>query len=195
MNDKGELSDLGQSNISFDELRMKQSVRTTFRLPKEIINLLGLIASQLGIKQKSLLDQLIEDASMLHELGKEVKQAANDLEDRQAKTFVISRSTLQSINRMAKKEKVPRDILVEISIKRLLPIIETELEKHLKRKKIIKEMKGLMKIGQTLLTQTKEVVGENDPLYDMIDSQVQLAQKNINRAEMIITRGMPMEEW
>ena len=75
MNDKSELHDLGPSNISFDELRMKQSVRTTFRLPKEIINLLGLIASQLGIKQKSLLDQLIEDASLLHELGKEVKQA------------------------------------------------------------------------------------------------------------------------
>lgn len=194
MNDKSELSDLGQSNISFDELRMKQSVRTTFRLPEEIINLLGLIAGQLGIKQKSLLDQLIEDASLLNELGKEVSQSANDLKNRQAKTFVISRSTLQSINRMAEKEKIPRDILVEISIKRLLPVIETELEKHLKRKQIIKEMEGLMKLGQTLRAQTKKLLGENDPLIDMIENQVRLAEKNINTAEIIITKGMPLEK-
>ncbi|RPI51694.1 MAG: hypothetical protein EHM49_06780, partial [Deltaproteobacteria bacterium] len=42
-------------------LRGKQSVRATFRLPDHIIKLLGMVASQLGLKQKSLFDQLVED--------------------------------------------------------------------------------------------------------------------------------------
>jgi hypothetical protein len=56
MSDKSELPFSEKSQISFDELRLKQSVRTTFKLPRETISLLGLIAGQLGIKQKSLLD-------------------------------------------------------------------------------------------------------------------------------------------
>ncbi|MGB3209590.1 MAG: hypothetical protein WBB19_02685 [Desulforhopalus sp.] len=65
MNDNSTLSLSEQSQISLDELRKKPSVRTTFKLSKETINLPGLIAGQLGIKQKSLLDHLTEDRRSL----------------------------------------------------------------------------------------------------------------------------------
>jgi hypothetical protein len=195
MNDKSKLRLLMESKLSFDELRMKQSVRTTFKLPEEVINLLGIVSSQLGIKQKSLLDQLTEDSSLLYKLASEAKKVINDKERRQAKTFVISRSSLKSINEVAQKQKVPRDALVEISIRRLLPVIEGELEKHLKRKQILQEMRQFMNQGELLCDQAKKALGENDDIYMMIENQIKLAKKNMTAARKIIKKGMPMEEW
>jgi hypothetical protein len=195
MSDKSKLSILEQSSISFDDLRMKQSVRTTFKLPEEVINLLGIIAGQLGIKQKSLLDQLTEDSSLLFKLAKEANTTISGNEKRQAKTFVISRSSLKSINDVAQKQKVPRDILVEISIRRLLPIIEGELKRHIKRKQVLEKMEQFTKQGKALRNHAKQVLGEGDDIYEMIDSQIQLAKKNLITAKRIIKKGMPMEEW
>lgn len=195
MNMKRDETALNNKEISIDELRKKQSVRATFKLPQEIIDLLGVIAGQLGIKQKSLLDQLVEDTSLLVKLAQENEQTHEEETTRRQKTFVISRSSLRSINDIAKKQNISRDALVEISIKRLLPIIETELEKHIIRKTILKEMKNYLRIGENLLEKTQNLLGKDDVLYDMLEKQVSLTQKNIVTVQAIIEKGMPMEEW
>lgn len=195
MNMKSDETALNNREISFDELRKKQSVRATFKLPEEIIDLLGVIAGQLGIKQKSLLDQLVEDTSLLVKLVQENEQMDEEQTTRRQKTFVISRSSLRSINDIAKKQNISRDALVEISIKRLLPIIETELEKHIIRKTILKEMKNYLRIGENLLEKTQNLLGKDDVLYDMLEKQVSLTRKNIVTVHAIIEKGMPMEEW
>ena len=118
-----------------------------------------------------------------------------DQTTRRQKTFVISRSSLRSINDLAKKENISRDTLVEISIKRLLPIIETELEKHIIRKTILKEMNNYLKLTEKLLQKTQKLLGKNDVLYDMLEKQVSLAEKNIMAVDSIIEKGMPMEDW
>ena len=195
MDGNSKLSLLKQSSISLDDLRMKQSVRTTFKLPEEAINLLSIIAGQLGIKQKTLLDQLTEDSGLLIELAKKVDQKNRGNETRQAKTFVISRNSLQSINDVAKEQNISRDILVEVSINQLLPIIEKELERHIKRKQILEDMKKFSKHEEVLRDQAREVLGEDDDLFKMIDSHVQRTKDNITTASMLIKKGMPMEEW
>ncbi len=186
---------LNNSKISFAELRKKQSVRATFKLPQEIIDLLGVIAGQLGIKQKSLLDKLIEDASLFAKLVHEADQASDNKTARRQKTYVISRSSLRSINEAAKKQKISRDVLVEFSIRRLLPIIETELEKHINRKIILKEMQNYLRLGESLREKTEKLLGRDDTLVDMIAKQVHLAQKNIQEVDAIIEKGRPMENW
>lgn len=195
MNMKRDEIALNDGEISFDELRKKQSVRATFKLPQEIIDLLGVIAGQLGIKQKSLLDQLVEDTSLLVKLVQENNQTHEEQTTRRQKTFVISRSSLRSINDIAKKQNISRDALVEISIKRLLPIIETELEKHIVRKTIFKEMNSYLRINENLLEKTRNLLGKDDVLYDMLEKQVAIMQKNIVTVHAIIEKGMPMEEW
>jgi len=195
MNMKRDEIALNDREISFDELRKKQSVRATFKLPQEIIDLLGVIAGQLGIKQKSLLDQLVEDTSLLVKLVQENNQTHEEQTTRRQKTFVISRSSLRSINDIAKKQSISRDALVEISIKRLLPIIETELEKHIVRKTIFKEMNSYLRINENLLEKTRNLLGKDDVLYDMLEKQVAIMQKNIVTVHAIIEKGMPMEEW
>jgi hypothetical protein len=195
MNKRNVQTAVYDTEISFDELRKRQSVRATFRLPQEIIDLLGVIAGQLGIKQKSLLDQLVEDTSLLIKLARETEPDPDDRTTRRQKTFVISRSSLRSINDIAKKQQISRDTLVEISIKRLLPIIEIELEKHIIRKTILKEMKNYLKIGEQLREKAQKLLGKDDVLYDMLEKQVSLAQKNIMTVDTIIEKGMPMEDW
>lgn len=186
---------LDNPEISFDELKKKQSVRATFKISQESIDLLGVIAGQLGIKQKSLLDQLMEDTSHLAKLAGEADSFHKNQVSRRQKTFVISRSSLLSLNIIAKKQNIPRDSLVEISINRLLPIIETELKKHIIRKNILKEMKDHLKLAENLRQKTQKLLGENDVLYEMIEKQTVLAQKNISIVDSIIEKGMPMEDW
>ena len=186
---------INSEQISFDELRKKQSVRATFKLPQEIIDLLGVIAGQLGIKQKSLLDKLIEDASFLEEFAQKAIPIAADKVTRRQKTFVISRSSLRSINDIAKRQHISRDILVEISIRRLLPIIETELEKHITRKSILEEMRNHMIYGEKLRKKAQKLLGKDDVLYNLLEKQQNLVQKNISMVDSIIEKGMPMEDW
>ena len=58
---KAEFPELG---LTADLLKGKQSIRATFKLPPDIIRLLSIAASQLGIKQKTLFDQLVEDSPL-----------------------------------------------------------------------------------------------------------------------------------
>lgn len=187
---------MNNDEISLDYLKRKQSVRATFKLPLDVINLLGVIAGQLGIKQKSLLDQLIEDSSMLEQLAQDVDDASvKKTPGRRQKTFVISRSTLHAINEVAQQYNIPRDILVEISIKRLVPIIETELEKHLSRKVILEEMKGICHLSEKLRVKTRDLLGRDDALYDMVANQVELTKNNIKTVDTIVEKGRLMEDW
>lgn len=184
-----------QLRLTVDELKRKQSVRATFQLPHHIIELLSVIAGQLGIKQKSLFDQLIEDSSVLDQVAEEARGYSNDTQERQQKTFVISRRSLLSLNKIAKQQRIPRDVLVEISIKRLLPIIDGELARHEKRKALLKKMKNSLHKEQELLKEVGEQLGENDFLYEMIQAQVELAQRNISAVGIIVEKGKPMEDW
>jgi hypothetical protein len=195
MNRKIDQTTLNDSQISFDDLRKRQSVRATFKLPQDVIDLLGVIAGQLGIKQKSLLDQLIEDKALLARLAQKKHQYLKGESARRQKTFVISRSSLRSINDVAKKQNISRDTLVEISIKRLLPIIETELEKHIIRKTLLKEMQNYLKIGENLYEKAHRLLGKDDVLSDMLEKQLSLAERNIATVGAIIEKGMPMEDW
>ena len=195
MSSKKEERPLNHKQISFDDLKKRQSVRATFKLPQDVIELLGVIAGQLGIKQKSLLDQLIEDTALLAKLAKDNHQDLDGEATRRQKTFVISRSSLRSINDVAKKQNISRDILVEISIKRLLPVIETELEKHIVRKTILKEMENYLQLGENLCGKARKLLGKNDVLSDMLEKQIHLGQKNIETLTAIIEKGMVMEDW
>jgi len=180
--------------LTVGDLTGKQSVRATFKLPQQIIDLLAVIAGQLGIKQKSLFDQLVENASIMEKVAREALDYSTE-EERHQKTFVISRSTLLSLNQISKKQNIPRDILVEVYIKQLLPVIKTELGKHQKRKQLLKEMRKYQNQGKKLLKAAEDLLGKDDMLYEKIKSQINIANKNVATAENLITKGMPMEDW
>lgn len=181
--------------INVGDLIGRQSVRATFKLPQHIIDLLSVISGQLGIKQKSLFDQLVENDVILGQIAKEARHYSAVDENRRQKTFVISKSSLHSLNAISEKEKIPRDLLVEISIYRLMPIIEIELEKHEKRKDVLQAMKSYITLGKSLVNQTKKLLGNDDAVFKMIKEQTDLANKNFLAVKNLVEKGKPMEKW
>ena len=53
-------------------LKGKQSVRTSFKLSEACIQAISIVATQLGIKHRSLFDYLVEDAGSLEALANEI---------------------------------------------------------------------------------------------------------------------------
>jgi hypothetical protein len=109
-------------------------------LPDHIIKLLGMVASQLGLKQKSLFDQLIENEEILIKVAESALGKVFGAEERRQKTYVLSRRSLEVLDNASRQLNIPRHMLVEVSIKRLLPVINDEQEKHRKRKLIYGEI-------------------------------------------------------
>ncbi len=181
--------------LTADDLKKKQSVRATFKLPQQSISLLYLVARQLKVKQKSLFDQLIDDPAILKQVIEEAKDFVQDQRDRQQKTFVISRDSLASINQTARQEKISRDLLVEMSIYRLMPIVKKEIERHQKLKQIVADMKSHLRQGEKIQQKADKLLGSNDILSDKINKQLQLAQKDIAEIDALIEQGEAMKAW
>jgi hypothetical protein len=183
-----------ERNLTVNDLIGRQSVRATFKLPQEVINLLTVIAAQLGIKKKSLFDQLLENTTALEEIAREIPDSEFHETGKCQKTFVISRNSLESINRISEQQDVSRDFLVEMSIRRLLPVIKSELAKHKNRKELQKEMVAYLRQGKRLLQKSADLLGKEDQLYTMLEEQISMAQKNLSAVNSLIKKGMLMED-
>ena len=175
--------------LSAETLKGRQSVRATFRLPDEIIALLGLAASQLGLKQKSIFDLLFEDEQALKKAAASAKGCQTAKNSRRPKTFVLSRKSLLSLNLIAQRENVPRDLIVEFSIQRLLPIINAEQEKHQKREKVYDETIKHLRQGRVILHRAAGRLGENDQLYEVFQGIVNQYEEKFQEMNGIIERG------
>jgi len=187
-----EMSDL----LTSAGLKKKQSVRATFRLPGEVINLLSVVASQLGLKQKSVLDQLVEDKELLEKLVEKKIGAANvEKKEVRPKTFVVSRKSLHILDSMARENNVPRDLLVEISIRRLIPVLCSEYEKQTKRKRIHEEIGAYFNQGENLLQKAYRLLGKDDDYYILLKHTIEICRQNSQELKSIVGKGKAMDDF
>jgi len=148
------------------DLKSRQSVRATFRLTQGCIEAISIIANQMGIKQKSLFDHMAEDIEGLKSIAREIKHIKIKKEGRIQKTFVVSRKSLASLDEIADMFDASRDILVEYSIQRLLPIISKERTKHEKRKEFLTRIKKHFQQGEKILHDIRKQLGDDDPIIN-----------------------------
>lgn len=184
-------------SLSADGLQGKQSVRTTFRLPGHTIKLLNVVAFQLGLKQKSLFDQLVEDEKILKEVAEKALKEKVEFnpDERRQKTYVLNRRSLEIIEKLCKEQNIPRDFLVEISIQRLLPVFNSEQEKHKIRSIIFKDMKRHLDQGKKLLEKAEHLLGEDDTICDMIKKSNEVNERNVTELRTLIEKGKAMEDF
>ena len=154
------------------DLRGKQSVRATFRLSEDCIDAISILSAQLGIKQKSVFDHLMEDARFLKNLARELENTEFDRHARVQKSFVISRRSLSFLDMISREHNAPRDALVENSIRRLLPIIAKERKKHEKRKKLMAEISNHFAKGEKLLEKAEGILGTDDPIVNKLQAAI-----------------------
>lgn len=155
---------LTQSTVT--DLRGRQSVRATFKLTDRCIEAIGIVAAQLGIKQKSLFDHLFSDTRTLNTLARQFRNSRIDSGNRVQKTYVISRGALVSLEDVAKNYNAPRDALIELSVRRLLPIIADERKRHIKRKAVFNRIHKHLQSGRKLLKEAFDELGAQDPITD-----------------------------
>lgn len=177
------------------DLRGRQSVRTTFKLTPRSIDALSLLAGQLGIKQKSIFDHLVDDTRTLQALAREIEQREILEENRIPKTYVISRKTLENLDQVSKRYQTPRDALVEFSIERILPLIQEEKEKHNNRKKLVKQIDTLLADSRKLLEEADKILDRDDPVFEQIFQIARSIESGHGEISRVIDRGQKLEEF
>lgn len=182
------------STESTQELLGRQSVRTTFKLSERSIDALSILASQLGIKQKSLFDHLIDDDSALQVVAEEAEKYEAP-EQRVPKTYVISRRTLKNLEKFSNEYQAPRDALVELSIERILPLISREKKKHQNRKKIYMRMQSLLKDSNELFEMAVRDLDQDDPIFRKILHMMKTINNCHDEVESCVERGKKIERF
>jgi hypothetical protein len=180
---------------SSSDLRGRQSVRATFKLTEKSIDALSIVATHLGIKQKSLFDHLIDDIRSLNVIAREIQSDSFSSLNRIQKTFVLSRRTLSCLEEASKNYDAPRDALVEYSIQRLLPVIAEEREKHRKRKEILGEIDEYLKRGEKILKKSRELLGKDDPVSDWFAAAMAVSQNAYRSIESYVEKGSIIEDF
>lgn len=182
------------SSESTQDLLGRQSVRTTFKLSERSIDALSILAGQLGIKQKSLFDHLIDDDTALQTIARQSEKYQAPPQ-RVAKTYVISRKTLQSLEKISSRYQTPRDALVELSIERILPLISQEKKKHEERKKLLQKMVNLVDEGRDLYDMANRSLDSDDPVYRKLEQMQKVVEGCYTDIEDCIERGRKIEDF
>jgi len=180
---------------SYSELVGRQSVRATFKLTEKAIAAVGIVATHLGIKQKSLFDHLIGDIPSLNLIARDIRQDEFQGLPRIQKTYVLSRRTLWCLEETAKEHGASRDALVEYSVKRLLPVIDEEKEKHQKRKKILLEIQHYLERGEKLFAKAEEQLGLEDPVCQQLHNAVSASQTACDCIKTFVEKGSSIESF
>lgn len=183
------------SGSTMFDLRGKQSVRATFKLSQKAIDAIGLVAVHMGIKQKSLFDHIIEDLDALDTLAKNIQIRQFKKITRKQKTFVLSRKTIDALEAISQTYDMPRDALVEYSIKKLEAIIGSEKLRHKERKKLQKEIIDHFKQGEVLYKKAIAVLGNDDPFCRRIEKAVFACKKTEVELSQFIEKSKVLEDF
>lgn len=177
------------------DLRGRQSVRATFRLSEACIDAISILSAQLGIKQKSIFDHLMENAQVLKNMARDLENTEFDRHERIQKTFVISRRSLSFLDMISSEHNAPRDALVEYSVRRLLPIIAKERIKHEKRKDLLAEISNHFAKGEKLLAKADEMLGSDDPIVHKLQTAMSVYKNAFGDIANLIERGKMLEKF
>lgn len=183
------------SGPSMFDLRGKQSVRATFKLSQKAIDAIGLVAIHMGIKQKSLFDHIIEDHRALDELAQTIRIRQFKQIERKQKTFVLSRKTIEALTTISETYNMPRDALVEYSIKKLESVIQTEKLRHGERKKLALKMADRFEAVNALYRETAERLGPEDPFCLQMEKAVLALDRTRQDVEDFLEKSSVLEDF
>ena len=177
------------------DLKGRQSVRATFRLSEDCIDAISILSAQLGIKQKSVFDHLMEDAQVLKNVASELENTKFDHLQRVQKTFVISRRSLSFLDTISSTHNAPRDALVEYSVRRLLPLIASERKKHEKRKELLTDISNHFADGEKLISKAEAMLGVDDPIVTKLQIAMSVYKNALDDIANFIDRGKIIEKF
>ena len=184
---------LNLPKMTSSALKGKQSVRANFKLSEACIQAINIVSTQMGLKHRSLFDYLVEDTDALKTIAEDIVKVNKKQDEISQKSYIISRETLKLIDDTCDNLSISRDTLIENSVRRLLPIIEKEMENHRKRKDMLELVKRHCEDSKTVLNQIKESVGTEDPIYRAFKNTVAACKQVNSQIIKIILKGKVLE--
>lgn len=172
--------------LSFQQLLGKQSVRATFRLSDQMIDLLKVAAAHLEVKQKSLIDELVQNRETLDRVASESQAMQQKEDERRQKTFVLSRNALELLDDISDKYNLSRDYLVELCIGRLIPVVDAEQEKHKKRRQLIKDVDRYLEEGKKLQKKADTMLDRDDQFRVKFEKIVSYTERNVGELRKFV---------
>lgn len=172
--------------LSFQQLLGKQSVRATFRLSDQMIDLLKVAAAHLEVKQKSLIDELVQNRETLDRVASESQAKQQKEDERRQKTFVLSRNALELLDDISDKYNLSRDYLVELCIGRLIPVVDAEQEKHKKRRQLIKDVDRYLEEGKKLQKKADTMLDRDDQFRVKFEKIVNYTERNVGELRKFV---------
>jgi len=169
----------GSLELDARQLRGKQSVRATFRLSDQMIDLLKVAAAHLDVKQKSLIDELVQSRETLDQVANESLDVQQKSAERRQKTFVLSRNSLDLLDDISDKYDLSRDYLVELCISRLIPFVDAEQQKHEQRRCLIKEVESYLGDGKDLLEKADKLLDSDDRFRVKLEKLIHYTEHNV----------------
>lgn len=183
------------SGPSMFDLRGKQSVRATFKLSQKAIDAIGLVAIHMGIKQKSLFDHIIEDHRALDELARNIRVRQFKKIERKQKTFVLSRRTIEALTAISETYNMPRDALVEYSIKKLETVIQEEKIRHRERIRLTRKLSDRFDAVTALYREAAETLGADDPFCRQMEKAVLALDRTRQEVEAFLEKSQVLEDF
>jgi hypothetical protein len=183
-----------QSN-NFEDLVGKKSVKATFRLRSEIISVLSILSTQLGIKQKSLFDYLVEDVNALQSIARTSVPGRFDKAKRIRKTLVLSQKSLSALKAATEQSSTSRDDIVERLIQRLLPVFEKERRRQGEREKALAKIKEHFNQGKPLMDEIRRLLGKEDSLYRSFQGAMRSYAQAFADIEKLVDKGKRISEF
>ncbi|RLB91621.1 MAG: hypothetical protein DRH50_10810 [Deltaproteobacteria bacterium] len=171
------------------ELMEQKSVRATFRISPEFIEALSILSGRLGLKQKSLFDYLLEDSDSLIAIARSNPRKNIEKKSRIQKTFVISKKSLSSLEKLLSAVEASRDDLVEYAIQRLLPILLKERNQQKKRETVLSEIAQHFEHSIELMRKIEKSVGKDDPLYEYYLAIIEAYRDAFDKMENLVQQG------
>ena len=186
--DAGGTKQDGSIGLSVRQLMGKQSVRATFRLSDQMIDLLKVAANHLEVQQKSLIDELVQGRTTLDRVASESKHAKQEVAERRQKTFVLSRSSLDLLDDISEKYDLSRDYLVELCISRLIPFLHTEQKKHEQRRQLLKDVEHYLDEGKKLLEKADQMLGTDDRFRNKLAEVVEGTEREVSEMRKLVKK-------
>ena len=176
----------GRLELNDRQLKGKQSVRATFRLSDQMIDLLKVAANHLEVQQKSLIDELVQSRETLDRVASESQDLLLTEQERRQKTFVLSRKSLDLLDDISNKYSLSRDYLVELCISRLIPYVDAEQEKHNQRRLLIKDVDLYLEEGKKLLEKADSMLGPDDRFRVKLGKIINSSERNVGELRRFV---------
>jgi len=179
-----------------NEIVMKKSVRTTFKIADVTNENLRTLLHKLEIKPKELLDEICSNEKLIQLIESIISQNENYFHStlNRRKTLVISKFALQFLSRKSSELKISRDILfnnIILTFKIMLDkVFEEEREKEQKASEIVNDF---WDEAEKIEQQLTELLGKDNPITQRFGLISTIIMDLSSAIDNKLTKGKPID--